>query len=343
MRRAALPLLLVPLSCTIIIKNGGDPPPGGGGVPTLCGPTAPPDLPVAHVFFDMRIERSTVAMEQSYGGWMKKTFAGLLASHIMPTRAVLFRLDERPQPKAPLAAWGCDLGGFDLDPAAVIEHYAVDDGDEGSASQCAVTPLIAAGADLGNVITSYPPDVPGQSGLRVFGEAPDLVVVVHFDALSRKAGLDDRACDGAMRLAERTEDGSAAWLRYTSGSVKADRVFHWFVATDEGIDRSAFVDRCRKVGGFPTTILDVLEPSAEVLYGPLASAIASGGGSARVMPLCQMFDAAMERDFFVTGLNEVASSVGSSLDEKLLEQLLASGGMVPEPENGALELPGRGM
>ena len=339
-RRIFVAALLLASGCTIIINGDPPPPPPPGvGVPALCSAelAAQPDV---DVIFDMRIERSVVALEGAYAEWMKKTFLGLLAAGINPSRAVLFRLDERPVPKEPLAAWGCDLGGFDLDPSGVIEHYATKVPPDGKAVGCAVDPLLAASADLGGLVTSYPPEIPGESGRRVFGPAPDAVLVVHLDSLARRAGYDDAACRTADALATQAPDGSAPWLHYSSGSVPADRVFHWFITTDEDVSRETFVERCRRVEGFPTGVLDLLEPSVARLYDPLGDAIASGsGGRVARISLCEMLSAKAERRFLESNLGGIAATLGVNVNPELLDKVLSGDGNVDPSELPAGTIP----
>lgn len=327
--------------CTIIINPTTPPPPPGGGGFNPCVDTPESEaMPIAHLVVNVRIDRTVVNFEEDYAQWMRTTVFGLWAAGIRTTRAVMIDLDERSGPVKPLAAWGCDVGGFDLEPAQVLHHYAVAATGEAPGTACSLEPLLTAGRDLGALITEYPPELEGSSGQRVFGEAPDMVLALHLDSLPRGSSATDAACAEAHRLAESGADGAATWLRYPrparSGldGVALSKVFHWFVATDEGVDRDTFVARCRSVEGFPTQVLDVLEPSARALYTPLASEIGSSGGSAASLGLCQMFAERDRAAFFLEELSAIASEMDTTLDPDLLEQALS--GELPLPAGGAL-------
>lgn len=338
MKRAALAILPALAACTIII-DGNTPPPGGGGTPDICAPDDG-SRPRVDIIFDVRIERTVAGLRDHYGRLMRKSTMGLMAAGLRPGRAVLFPLDERPVASRPLAAWGCDLGGFDLAPEEVIEFYATQTPPKEAPLGCGVDPLLEAGANLPDVVTAYPPEIGGTSGLRVFGEAPDAVVVLHLDSLARRAAFDGSTCASASKLAEVNGDGHATWLAYSAGAVKADRVFHWFVYTDEGVDRDTFVERCRREEGFPVSVLDLLEPSAQILYQPLAEAITASGGRADQISLCAMLSPSKEQAFLDARIRSVASSVGARVDETILEQVLVGDGSLPSDIGGERGTPG---
>lgn len=324
-------------SCTIIINGGGPtpPPPGGGFNPCITTPESEA-MPAAHLIMNVRIDRTVVNFEAEYARWMRTAVLGLWAANIRTERAVMLRLDEGPGSATPLGAWGCEAGGFDLDPQAVIHHYAVEEDAARSPSACALDPLLFAGRDLGALVTSYPPQLSAPSGVKAFGRAPDLVVVMHLDSLARASGLSDPACSSASAFSAQDESGVATWLNYPQpaksglSGVMFDRVFHWFVATDEAVDDATFLDRCRRVEGFPSTILDLIEPSPRSLYDPLAAQIDGSGGAAARQSFCSMFAEADRAEFFQRELGIIASRAGTSIDPERLAAALS--GEVPVPE-----------
>ncbi len=344
MRTVPTSVLAVALlaGCTIIVERpgGGGGGGGGGGVPALCGPEADDGRPTAHLIFDVRVDRSMVPLTDAYAELMQTTSLGLLAAGVRPTRLVLLRLDERPVGVDPLAAWGCDLGGFELPPEQVLRHYATAAPPKDTPLGCALDPMLAAAGDLSNLVTRYPETLPGVSGRRIFGDAPDLVLWVHIDSLARRSGAEDAACSEAWRLAEVDADGRSPWLRYADGHPDADRVFHWFVATDEGVDRETFADRCRRLEGFPTEVLDVLEPSARPLYTPIAQAIdAERSGHAPLLGLCSLLSPSLRDDFLLDRILGLARSAGATPDPKLVAEALSGGfgavGVEPTGEGAA--------
>ena len=104
--------------------------------------------------------------------------------------------------------------------------------------------------------------------------------------------------------------------------------FHWFIFTDEGVDRTTFVDRCRRVEGFPTDVLDLLEPSAKLLYNPLRDSLP---GPSEEISVCSMLAPADELPFLDGQLRRVADAVGAEVDEDMLAGVLGGGdGALPE-------------
>ena len=326
---------LVTAACTIVIGGGGggDQPVPGIGIGDICSTNpAVTAMPEAHVIFDVHIDRSVAGIDSHYARWMRKAYLGLFAAGVRPSRSVLLRLDERPVPRFPLGAWGCDLGGAELDPERVIEFYAADESIDPTPLGCALDPIIRAGSDLGGLVTSYPAELPGTSNRRVFGARPDVVLVVHIDSLGRTSGYEDPACEQAARLAQVDADGRATWLEYSDGRMPFGRVFHWFIATAEGVDRPTFVERCRRVEGFPTDVLDLLEPSARALYDPVSRAIEDqASGLGQMIGMCAMLSPAEELRFLEGRIRAIASAVDATVNEELFEEVISGDGVI-DPE-----------
>jgi hypothetical protein len=282
--------------------------------------------PTAHVIFSVQLDRSVAALSEAYSRWIEKVILGLVAVGVQPTRAVMLAMDEHGSAPTVLAAWACDLGGFSILPSQVLEYYATHPLPVGAANGCAVDPLIAAGADATKLVTSYPPALGGESGRQIFGARADSLVVVHIDSIHRSAGFSDSVCASAATIAQKDATGHAPWWSYAGGeTLPFDRIFHWFIATDEGIDRMTFVNRCRSVQGFPTEVLDVLEPSAQSLFEPLASAInASSGGLATFTPMCDVLSSMAEKPVFESELVSIGSALGGRVIPQLLDQVLSS-------------------
>jgi hypothetical protein len=317
--------------CTIIIESSPPPPPVP--VPAVTNPCIESEktagMPTAHVLIDVRIDRTVVNLEAHYASWLKTAVGVLWAGNVRTTKAAMIRLDEQEGAVQPLAAWGCDVGGFELDPVEVIHHYAAKASPPGAPSACALSPLLAAGRDLGALLTEYPPELGGESGRRIFGAAPDLVVVIHLDSLARRIGREDAPCAQAAALSAGGADEPAAWLAYAEGAVPLSQIHHWFIATEEGIDRPALEARCRAAEDLPAQILDVIEPSAERLFQPVAEEVRAAGGSAMQTALCRMFPRSDRDAAFTELVQEVSARAGTSIDEELLIRALS--GDLPLP------------
>lgn len=331
-------------ACTIIIEPPESLPVRPFFVPFSCLPVAlnpvtgetvieneTEDVITAQLLFAVRVDRTTTNLASTFDALMSETVIGVAALGVKVTEAVLLPLDERPVDPI-LAAWGCGLDDPEaLPPETVLRFHALARAPPSGPVGCAVDPLLALGADLPRVATNYPPGLDGTSGRTLFGAAPSLVIVVHVDALARRSGRGQSSCEGALAFG-RSEGSDAAWLSYVGPGVPLPRVFHWFLATEEGIDDDEMAARCRAVEGFDLGLLDGLEASPLALYGPLAAEIRAGGGRASTLPLCL---ALVERDrqaFLLDELGGMAAELGLRFDPQLLLQLLESEGQFPEAE-----------
>jgi hypothetical protein len=344
--RAALPFLFATTfgagaSCVIIIEPSTPVPTPPGNLPLTCTTTT--EAPTAHIFFSMRLERSTVNVKESYATMMETTAIGLTAAGILPTHAVLIRADERPvQNGGLLAAWGCNLDTPESLPLEdVIEHYATEP-VPATPIGCVTDPLVEAGRTLTDLTTSYPQQLPGTSGQAVFGRAPTVALVIHFDERARRSALSDSACTKAHDLAAGDGD-RAAWMHYSDGGPLADHVIHWFFATEEGVDRETFVTACRQYEGFPTQALDVIEPSPNAVYEPLADELEKTSGRVSTLPWCAAISEPDFLEFVLKEMNEIADLAGTEFDPDLFGMLLS--GDLPSVEGnaggGAIVVPGR--
>lgn len=313
--------------CVFIIGPDG---PAPVPVPTPLACTPENTSPTAHVYFSVRIERSTVNMVSEYTQLMTRVVTGLAGAGIQTTQALLVRADERPGGAPLLAAWGCRLDSPDtLRPEDVLMWYATQETLDDGPLSCATDPLVRLGSAPDEVVTQYPPGLVGTNGRSVFGAAPELVLVVHLDGLARRTAYAADACGSARTLAA-LDAGTPAWLRYEGEPLAADRVTHWFIHTPEEVERAAFVDACRRQEGFPSDLLDNLEPSALALYGPLADALdATPAGVARAS-LCELL--ADDRKFLVQALVAVAGRAGISANAGQVGDVLDNGLPLPDGE-----------
>ncbi|MFO0725042.1 MAG: hypothetical protein U1E65_14780 [Myxococcota bacterium] len=324
MRISILPLCLLASSCTVFLNQNTPPPPGGTPNPCAEGDGAPK----AHVIFDVRIDRTVVNLAADYESFAQSTLAGLLAAGIKPTHAVFLDLTERSGDVHPLAAWGCELGTEPV-ASAVLRHYAQAPPMPRDNGACATTPAVTAGQDLSALVTDYPADLNGHSGRRIFGPAPELVLVVHLDSLPRGAGFDEAPCaNDAAILTGKTPDALSTWLHYAERSdldipgVFQAHVFHWFLATDEGVSTEAFQAACRAHEDLPVGYLDILEPSPRALYGPLAKALNASGAHAESASLCAVLSPSGGKAFLTSALGHIASVMGTQFNPDLIAQIL---------------------
>lgn len=327
----ALGLLAVAASGCVFIIGPDDPKPLPIPTPLVCADDN--SAPTVHVYFSVRIERTTVNMVPAYTTLMTRVVTGLAGAGLQATQVALVRADERPGGAPLLAAWGCLLDSPDvLRPEDVLMWYAtqeqLDDGPLG----CVTDPLVRLGVAPEAVVTQYPPALVGTNGRSVFGDAPDLVLVVHLDALARRTSFEQAECASARSLAELNGD-APAWLRFAGDDLAADRVTHWFISTPEATDRATFIDACRMQEGFPSDLLDFMEPSTLAVYGPAAKAVRdqtpSGVASAG---LCELL--ANDRKFLVRELTAVAGRAGVSANAKQIGDVLDNGLPLPDDTLG---------
>lgn len=315
-----LAAVLAGAGCTIIV-NPPPPPPEPVPVPVPLVCRTDPEVLRATVVFDVRVERSTTNLHEAELQLMQGAVFGLAALGVQTTEAAIVRLDEEHRPLSVLGAWGCNLDSPEnLGPKQVLDHHAASDDGSSGREVCALDALANVGANLQDVVTQYPPELPGTSGLRVFGAAPDLLLVIHLDPLSRRFGREDAACGGAAIFSSVRGDGSAAWLEFPTGNLDARRVAHWFVATDEEVDRTEFLRSCRSLEGFPTDVLDLLEPSAKALYGPLVGELEAVDSQALFLPFCELLVEDRRQAFLEEALLDLADRLGLSIDLELLRE-----------------------
>jgi hypothetical protein len=309
-------------SCVIIINP--PPPPVPTPLPLTCSPGT--GAPTAHLIFSTRIERTTVNMATEYEQFFVDAGLALAGAGVQPTVAVMVRADERPLQPAMVGGWGCQLDSPALlKPSDVIRYYSEQDRASTAApSGCATDNLVELGSKLTEAVTSYPPGLNGTSGLGAFHQRPDVVVVVHLDALERKAGFDDSVCSSAKALLETGPASDVLWLDYAGADPEVTQVVHWFVASDEGIDDTTFYDRCREYEGVPTGVFDNLQPSAKFLYTPLEQAISSSDQRTAVLPICQML-ASQHVEFLVDQAIGVGEELGLSPNADEIRKVIAGG------------------
>lgn len=336
MRVAAHLLLLLLSGCTIIIEPPDPPPIAPFFVPFTCLPvavdlvTGEPELEEepaasAQIIFTVRIDRTTANLASTYDAFMTEVVAGVAALGVQVSEAALVALDERPVPSL-LAGWGCGLDDPEmLTPEQVLRFYATTWAPPPEPIGCATDPLVDVGARLVEVMTNYPDGLAGTSGRTVFGEAPGLLLIVHLDALARRTAFNEAGCQRARALAT-AQDGTAAWLEFFGPKIAMNRVVHWFVATDEGVDDATLAARCRAVEGFDLGLFDGLEASPRALYDPLASEIQAAGGRASRLSMCRLTVEKDRQQFLLEELGKLAADLGVSIDARLLLALLGSGG-----------------
>ena len=152
--------------------------------------------------------------------------------------------------------------------------------------------VIRTGTHL--VEARLPPDLGGLDGAAFFDRPRSLFMVIYLQPLARKCGMASASCavDGrspADIFTETNPDGTAAWLHFATGGIPLGQVVHVAIDTMEGETPDAFRKRCTGINGFPTNLLDVMEPSPALYFDPLTAALnAAHSGTGQTGDLCSM-------------------------------------------------------
>ena len=160
------------------------------------------------------------------------------------------------------------------------------------------------------------PALGGIDRSALFDKPRDLFIVVYLQPLPRRCAMDSSACliDGRRPtdiFTEKTADSAAAWLKFAGPGIDPARVLHVSIATTEGESLSAFRTRCEKVPGFPPTLFDVMAPSQNPYFKPLADGLnAANRGTGSMGDFCELIGQDPEAAVKKLG-NSVAAVIGS--------------------------------
>jgi hypothetical protein len=163
---------------------------------------------------------------------------------------------------------------------------------------------------------SLPASAGGIDRSAFFAVPHDLFIIVYLQPLPRRCALGTSACDVDGRsptdiFTETDSDGNATWLSFSSGGIRPEQVVHLSIATSEGESQAAFETRCKAVAGFPTSILDVIEPSSNAFFTPLMSALnAANAGTGHSGDFCTLIgkDGTKALDDLANGVAALAMS-----------------------------------
>jgi hypothetical protein len=182
--------------------------------------------------------------------------------------------------------------------------------------------VVRTGSHL--VEARLPPDLGGLDGAAFFDRPRSLFLVIYLQPLARKCGMSSASCtvDGhspAEIFTETNPDGTAAWLHFATGGIPLGQVVHVAIDTSEGETAEAFRGRCTAINGFPTNLLDVMEPSPELYFDPLTAALnAAHSGTGQTGDLCSMLGElgleATQRKSVNRLINSIASMAGPAPD-----------------------------
>jgi hypothetical protein len=170
---------------------------------------------------------------------------------------------------------GALLGNIsDDDLPAALKLLAASGHFDGDGETSEAKNLIGFGRGL-----SGEPLSPTQGGIErsaLFDRPRDLFIIVYLQPLPRRCAMDSANCliDGRKPtdiFLETDAAGNAAWLDFAGPGIKPSQLLHVAIATSENEDLGSFRSRCAEVPGFPMTLFDVMAPSPNVYFTPLAS------------------------------------------------------------------------
>jgi hypothetical protein len=280
--------LLLGAGCTIIRDDGGE---GGaeggaviiggggigGGLGGAEGGGGGGDLPLSPVNVDVL---ALVPLDQSlvsdyYGGLITDTIASLALSQVITNKVAIAPMYRRVNEEAPLL-YGLgdeesEFGSYQeaMDFFTSEEGLALLDDDDERHDGANLTSL---GARLGRTAI-YHPNTPAAEGRYYYEEPRDGLIVIWVNPFKRRCSLSEctsEVGDLAELLTARDGVGGAAWLSMGANkTLPASRVFHLFISTEETDDEEGFFDSCASQTGFPSRVLDHIEPSRTPLYTQL--------------------------------------------------------------------------
>jgi hypothetical protein len=188
---------------------------------------------------------------------------------------------------------GSALGNIDNpDLPVALKLLAASGQFDGDSETSEAKNLIEFGRGIGT--NALPPELGGIDRNALFDRPRDLFIVVYLQSLPRRCALDSAACQVDGRAPEQIfldagPDGGATWLSFASGSMPVGQVVHAAIATSEGEDLATFRTRCAAVDGFPLNLFDVIEPSPNSFFTPLASGLEGAhSGTGHFVDLCTM-------------------------------------------------------
>jgi hypothetical protein len=149
---------------------------------------------------------------------------------------------------------------------------------------------------------------PIQGGIErnaLFDRPRDLFIIIYLQPLPRRCAMDSSNClvDGRTPtdiFLETDANGAAAWLNFAGTGIKPGQVLHVGIATSEGEGLTQFRARCANVPGFPLNLFDVMAPSPNAYFRPLADTLnAAHRGTGSFADFCELIgdhpDAAIMR------------------------------------------------
>ncbi|HET6146925.1 MAG TPA: hypothetical protein VFH68_05295 [Polyangia bacterium] len=286
--------------------------PGAEGMKLLFGaqtPTDPPTLPPIPGFGGAGGGRAMDGFGGTSGG-----------PPIPPIPAPAFDTTS-PTPPPDLPAIPTLPNGTDI--VTALQQLAATGKYDGIGTTNEAEGVIRTGNHL--VEAHLPPDLGGLDGAAFFDRPRNLFMVIYLQPLARKCGMSSASCavDGRSPgdiFTETKPDGTAAWLHFATGGIPLGQVVHVAIDTKEGEPADVFRKRCTMINGFPTNLLDVMEPSPALYFDPLTAALnAAHPGTGQSGDLCSLLgelgltDPA-QRTSVNRLINSIASMAGSAPD-----------------------------
>ena len=285
-RSLAIAALLLCLSgCTIIRYVDGDepePPPGGT-----------PEPRVVDVLIMVELNRSTVALAPGYEQIIGGLGVALATQNITVRQAALAPMYQRTGAAVPLIYGTLDPNSEFESFEEAIAFFANDDGQRYLRDQVDADGenLATLGLEL-DTRPLYHPRTSDPVAQPYFLEPADGLIVVSLTARARACNYSDAACQlngqaPAEYFSATDEQGQAAWLQLGGReSLSPKRVFFLSIATDEQVSQDDFVNTCTGKPGFPSAMLDHMEPSDKPYYRPLTTELGQRQVPAQFIDMC---------------------------------------------------------
>ena len=312
--------------CTIVTPPGGS---DGGVQIIVVPPDALPPPPSLHasILYVANLQRSSANLATQYanimigiGGYLQSKglqldSMGLISTYadqfgprlllgqvnnpdVLPPVSLIDVLRSLPDASAAdyaalLPYIGSALGNIDNpDLPVALKLLAASGQFDGDGQTSEAKNLIEFGRGIGT--NALPPELGGIDRNALFDRPRDLFIVVYLQPLPRRCALDSPACQVDGRAPEEIfldagPDGGATWLSFASGSIPVGQIVHAAIATSEGEALDAFRTRCTAINGFPLNLFDVIAPSPNPFFTPLAADLeAAHSGTGHFADLCAL-------------------------------------------------------
>lgn len=242
------------------------PPDGGGGGEVVFAGSGRSGDPGLAVLWLVHVDPGVANLADRYDSLVAATDAMLTDAGFQVRQTAVGSLDDGT------LLWARDSWStYGL--AEVLRYQARSDGADGGVG-CATDALFRISVALDQAPLALPPELAaGLAGTEYpFAEPAAALVVGFLDSAARPSGLDSSACEHAGYAPTQLLGADPAqWARWSAAPpLPRAHVRFLISATPETENFEEMQRRCLALPGFPESAADVLAPSPEPFFDPLA-------------------------------------------------------------------------